>query len=253
MEYPFISCKCITAGRVHLLEEALYSFLHLDYPEDRCELVIVNDYPLQKLIFDHPRVNIINLDETFSTLGEKENFATKQCKGDIICQWDDDDVALPNHLLNVKKYFVEGTNLLHWGNGIFYNEPNITSLNFIGNSGIVYHRNAWKAIGEYPLENAGYDMTFIEHIHALGNIVIAYTPEEEASWLYMWGGRGYHCSGQGHDTPDRPNIIERHSVYLENQRLLGNIPTGDIILNPHWKYPYDELLVNFIKNKNNAG
>ncbi len=55
-----ISAKCITHGRVHLLEEALNSFLLQDDPEDT-ELVIVNDYSHQRLIFDHPRVKIYNL------------------------------------------------------------------------------------------------------------------------------------------------------------------------------------------------
>ena len=60
-ELPFISCKCITYGRTDLLVESLYSFLIQDYPKDKCELVIVNDYPLQKLHYPHPQVKIYNL------------------------------------------------------------------------------------------------------------------------------------------------------------------------------------------------
>ena len=52
-----------TYGRADMVEEALYSFLNQEY-EGESELVIVNDYPLQKLIFDHPKVRIINLDKT---------------------------------------------------------------------------------------------------------------------------------------------------------------------------------------------
>ena len=74
MKYPFISAKCITYGRVDTLEELIYSFLNQDY-EGWSELIIVNDYPLQTLIFDHPKVKIFNLKETFSTIGAKENFA----------------------------------------------------------------------------------------------------------------------------------------------------------------------------------
>ncbi len=88
-DLPFISCKCITYGRVEMLEESLNSFLKQDYPADRCELIIVNDYPLQTLKFDHPQVRVINVNQTFSTIGAKENFATGLCKGDIICQPSD--------------------------------------------------------------------------------------------------------------------------------------------------------------------
>ena len=246
MELPFISCKCITYGRVNMLEEALHSFLQQDYPGPK-ELVIVNDYPLQKLIFDHPEVRIVNLDETFTVIGNKENYATELCKGEIICQWDDDDVALPHHLSNVAKFFKPESNLLHWKTGVYYNEPNISDICWIGNSGIVFRKTAWKEIGGHPVENAGYDMTFIERLHNLGRdkVVIAEMPNEEASWFYMWGGRGYHMSGQGHDKPGKANAIQRHSLYVENLRSQGKIPTGDVVLNPNWKHDYCKKLKDY--------
>lgn len=58
-----LSCKMISYGRVEYLEESLQSFLNQDYDGEK-ELVIVNDYPEQKLIFDHPDVRIFNLDYT---------------------------------------------------------------------------------------------------------------------------------------------------------------------------------------------
>ena len=224
-----------------MLEEALHSFLKQDYPADKCELIIVNDYPLQELVFEHPQVKIVNLKQTFLTIGEKENFATELCSGDIICQWDDDDVALPNHLNNVAEQFTDDVNILHWKTGVFYNEPDITTIGWIGNSGIVFRKSAWKAIGGHPLENAGYDMTFIERLHKFGGRKFAEMPNEKASWFYMWGGRGYHMSGLGTDTPDRQNAIQRHSAHVEMLRKKGQIPTGVVKLSPRWKYDYQAL------------
>ena len=154
-----------------MLEESLYSFLQQDYPSK--ELIIVNDYPLQKLTYNHPEVKIVNLDKTFGTIGEKENFATELCNGDVICQWDDDDVALPNHLSNVAEQFTDDVNILHWKTGVYYNEPNITEVGWIGNSGIVFRKSAWKAVGGHPIENAGYDMTFVQTLHKYGGMKIA--------------------------------------------------------------------------------
>jgi hypothetical protein len=51
--------------------------------------------------------------KTFTTIGDKEQYATYMWRN-IICQWDDDDIALPNHLSNVNKYFTNETNILHW-------------------------------------------------------------------------------------------------------------------------------------------
>jgi glycosyltransferase involved in cell wall biosynthesis len=246
MNYPLISCKMITYGRVEFLEESLHSFLIQDYPGEK-ELVIVNDYPLQKLVFDHPQVRIYNLDETFKTIGDKENFATDLCRGEIICQWDDDDVAMPWHLKNVAKYFTDGVNILHWNPGVFYNNGNITDITWTGNSGIVFRKSAWKAIGGHPIENAGYDMTFVERLHKHGGVLFAAPPKHEASWFYMWGGRGYHMSGLGTDTNNKPNVIERHSAHVENLRVKGKIPTGDVQLNPHWKIDYQKQFEEYVR------
>ena len=246
MSYPLISCKMITYGRVEFLEESLHSFLLQDYPGEK-ELVIVNDYPLQKLKFDHPDVRIYNLDETFKTIGEKENYATELCRGEIICQWDDDDVAMPWHLRNVEKYFTNDVNILHWNPGVFYNNGKITDITWTGNSGIVFRKSAWKAIGGHPIENAGYDMTFIEQLNKYGGRLFAKPPKEEASWFYMWGGRGYHMSGLGTDTKDRANVIERHSTHVENLRRKGLIPTGDVQLNPHWEIDYQSQFNEYVR------
>jgi glycosyltransferase involved in cell wall biosynthesis len=242
-----ISCKMITYGRVEFLEESLHSFLLQDYAGEK-ELVIVNDYPLQKLIFDHPQVRIYNLDKTFETIGEKENYATELCKGDIICQWDDDDVAMPWHLRNVEKYFVEESDLLHWERGVFFNNSEITSISGLGNSGIVFSKKIWRQLGGHPIENAGYDMTFVIKIKNISrNIILASPPDNEVSWFYMWGGRGYHMSGMGTDTNDKENVIKRHSNHVESLRKQGKIPTGEIQLNPSWKRDYEKMLSDFLK------
>lgn len=253
-QLPFISCKCITYARVNLLEEAIASFLRQDYPKDRCELVIVNDYPLQKLrlAYDVPNIKIINLDETFPTIGEKENFAIEQCKGEIIAVWDDDDIAMSNHLSNIAKFWREDANLLHWQKGAFYNEPNITKLMSLGNSGIVYSKKAWETIGKSPIENAGGDMTLVVAIHNLGRdkVVLADPPDEEVSWFYRWGVPSeqlYHQSGQGTDVPGKPNIIQRHSAHIEKLRLQGFIPTGNVTLFPEWKHNYKQMLTKYIQ------
>jgi len=251
-QLPSISCKCITYGRVSFLEEALHSFLKQEYPGPK-ELIIVNDYPLQTLVFDHPEVKIYNLDKTFDTIGEKENFALSKCSGELIAVWDDDDIALPNHLDNIYKYFSPGANLLHWNKGVYFNEGNVTSLTAMGNSGIVYTKKVWESIGGHPLENAGYDATFTHRIHALGSTIFASPSDEDVSWFYMWGGRGYHMSGQGTDIPgNSQNVIKRHSNHIEKLRMNGKIPTGTVQLKPNWKLDYSSKLKEFIDRKSST-
>ena len=250
-----ISFKITTYGRVSTLEETLFSFLNQD-PEDLkdAECVIVNDYDQQILKFNHPKVKILNVRPSFKTIGEKENFAVEACTGDIIAVTDDDDIYLSNHLSNIKKYFVPGTDIMHW-KGAYYNEPNIMGLVGIGNSGMVYSKDAWKRFGKHPIMNAGGDSEFSKKIHAGGTIVEAFPPDDEVSAFYRWSVSGsdnngiYHQSGQGTDTPDRPSIIERHSAHIEMLRAAGRIPTGIIELKPHWKYDYSQILKDYVRNK----
>ena len=248
-----ISGKCTTYGRVEYLQEALYSFINQDNLEDS-QLVIVNDYPLQTLIFDHPNVKIFNLKETFKTIGEKDNFAIEQCDGDVIVTFDDDDIALPNHLNNVRKFLMPDTDLLRWGNAVYYNEPNITALTQVGNSGMIYTKNAWLKAGKHPIMNAGGDSVFSRTLEKIGNCDWGFPPDNEVSWFYRWGSiqnnkrNGiYHQSGKGDDLPGEEDIIKRHSDHIEYLRKRGKIPTGEIVLKPMWFENYSEMLKNYIK------
>ena len=243
-----ISCKCITYGRVDSLEESVESFLRQDYTGDH-ELVIVNDYPLQRLHFDHPRVRIYNLDFTFDSIGEKENFAVSACRHDTIAVWDDDDLALPNHLRNIDRYF-PGHDLLHWERGVFFKKGTIAALTGLGNSGIVYGKPLWRAVGGHAMENAGYDVTFVNRLRDHGARVTSATPPPaQASWFYSWGNGSYHMSGQGTDHDGRPNAVLRHSAHIEQLRRAGRVPTGDIELKPHWNQDYAALLTDYCRQQ----
>jgi hypothetical protein len=94
-------------------------------------------------------------------------------------------------------------------------------------------------------------MTFIERLHRHGGRLFATPPKEEASWFYMWGGRGYHMSGQGHDKPGQPNVIQRHSAHIENLRQQGKIPTGDVPLVPRFNHDYDQMVKDYVSRLHN--
>lgn len=251
-----ISWKCTTMARIGLLEETLFSFLNQKNLQD-CEMVIVNDYPLQTLIFEHPNVRIFNIKEPFKTIGEKENFTVEQCKGEIIAVTDDDDVYLSNHNDNIIKYFVPGTDIMHWY-GIYYNQPEISDIIFIGNSGMVYSKEAWLKVGKHPIMNGGGDTVFADKIHAIGNTIFANPPDDEKSAFYRWKVLDsqcvgvYHQSGQGFDVEGKPNVIQRHAHHIEQLRKEGYIPTGDIVLKPKWRIDYEQLLKKYLKNNKNG-
>ncbi len=69
-DHPAVNCICLTYGRPEVLEEAIESFLQQDYSGHK-ELIVLNDYAEQTLIFDHPEVRVINLPRRCRTVGEK--------------------------------------------------------------------------------------------------------------------------------------------------------------------------------------
>lgn len=97
MELPMISCICPTFNRIDKLEEMIACFLAQDY-KGKKELLILNDCPKQKLIFNHPEVRIWNHDTQFNSLCNKHRTVAALSSGDMITVWDDDDIKLPHAL-----------------------------------------------------------------------------------------------------------------------------------------------------------
>ena len=162
MGLPFISCQCLTYGRVTELEEAIMFFLNQDYPGPK-ELVIVNDLAEQTLVYDHPEVRIFNLKERFPTLGEKRNFAVEQCRGDFIVVYDDDDGYLPHHLslcarLALTWEVFSVNKCFYWTN---FKEIGV-SQNFM--SQWVYSKKSFQKAGGYIHVNSGEDQNFIKRL-----------------------------------------------------------------------------------------
>src|SRR5687767_5015623 len=105
MTLPSISCMCLTFGRPRfLLEESIFSFLVQDYAGEK-QLLVLNDFDRQHIVFDHPDVTVVNYPERFATVGDKRNAAVALCRHDLIAVWDDDDISLPHRLrVSVERY-----------------------------------------------------------------------------------------------------------------------------------------------------
>lgn len=88
-------CVC-TYGRPELLEETIFSFLQQTNTE--AEMIIVNDRHDQELVFNHPRVRIINSPTRFGSTGEKRKYSANLATTPWLMFWDDDDVILPWHI-----------------------------------------------------------------------------------------------------------------------------------------------------------
>ena len=92
---PLISCICVTRNRPNLLERAIMIFNLQSYINK--ELVIIyreDDFQTSSLLerFRNAGLVLIEVPKTQSlTLGQLRNLGIKQCNGELICCWDDDD------------------------------------------------------------------------------------------------------------------------------------------------------------------
>jgi len=98
---------CCTYRRPRLLEQAVSCFLAQEWDGEK-EMVIVNDEPEQKIVFDHPEVIIVNLPERVPHLAGKHNIAASMCTGDLLFPTDDDDLYGPRRIINAAEGLQDG-------------------------------------------------------------------------------------------------------------------------------------------------
>lgn len=95
MNWPKISWYCATWRRPALLNELVECFLRQDYAGEK-ELIILNDEPDQRLVFNHPEVKVFNWPHRIASLSGKLCIAASECTGEVLFPADDDDIYLPH-------------------------------------------------------------------------------------------------------------------------------------------------------------
>lgn len=231
---PLVSCICATYNRPpnhqHLLEEAIESFLRQTYPNK--ELLVINDAPGQELACDAPGVRIVNFPRRFATLGEKHNAGVALARGELIANWDDDDISLPWRLsLSVERlgeadYFNPGV-FWYMVRGDLHEQP---SRNY-GHNLSLLRRTAFDAVGGYPILQRGVDKAIKAALRANRDIRWAPGPdeaelgEEDLFYIYRWGVSPHHLSATSHE---------------DNWDRIGQRPVapGRFVLRPHWREDY---------------
>lgn len=238
---PPVSCICPTYGRVALLEEAIEAFLRQDYPGQK-ELIVLNDYDQQTLIFDHPEVRIINLPTRCHSLGEKYKMAASLASHDLLFVWHDDDIYLPHRLsysvaqLDPNIGFFKADKAWFGNHGVLSGpEQNL----FHGGS--CWRRDLFCQVQGYPHIDNGYDSEFEQLCRVAAPTAITVEPIQprDVYYLYRWGGTGsYHFSGLGTDGHAASRVVGYVAQQVANQ----TIPQGEIQLQPHWKSDYSALV-----------
>jgi len=99
-DLPNVSVVCITRDRRLFMPILKYSYMIQSYPEEKMEIVIVDDGddPIEDTLIGVPNVTYIRLTEK-KTIGEKRNIGVSKAMYDIIAFMDDDDVYPNNSII----------------------------------------------------------------------------------------------------------------------------------------------------------
>lgn len=246
---PAVSCICLTYARPELLEEAIYSFLQQDYSGPK-ELIIVNDYTEQTLLFDHSEVRVVNLPRRFRTVGEKMNAAVALASHDLLFVWDDDDIYLPHRIsfslehFEPKKGFFKPNKAWFWDNAVLHG-PTANVFHV----GSCWSRHLFDAVRGYAMEGTGYDLIFEQRLaqRFRGAITEYAIKPEDIYYLYRWSGTGsYHMSAFGDLRPGENVGHEEVGSFVQQRASRGEIRQGHIPLQPGWKTDYRQLVSSYI-------
>jgi len=99
-DLPCVSVVCVTKDRRIFMPILKYSYMVQSYPEEKMELVVVDDGDdsIEDTLFGVPNVVYVRLNEK-KTIGEKRNIGVSKCMYDVIAFMDDDDVYPNNSIL----------------------------------------------------------------------------------------------------------------------------------------------------------
>jgi hypothetical protein len=240
---------CLTFGRPQrILEEAVCSFLNQDYAGPK-ELLILNDFARQTLVFDHPQVTVVNLSERFASVGEKRNAAVALCRHDLLAVWDDDDIYLPHRLsFSVSHYdpqrrFFKANRAFSWNDGVL-SGPRTNQYHAAG----MWDRSLFDEVGGYRHIGSGEDTdieTRFKKVIGRGMNYGLIEPHE-IYYVYRWHGtQSYHLSGFGRDglgQSGNDKVLE----YVLRQLDRGVIRSGEIVLRPQWTLDYSQLVKDYL-------
>jgi len=194
-------------------------------------MVVINDSPDVKYIYDHPNVKIINTEFRFPSISKKLEWGYKQCQNNYIYRLDDDDLLGPNSLGIVKN----GVNIdadydiYRSDSHYFFVNNKFEKLSDNINNGNVYSKKYLDGI-KFPDKSGDEDVDITFHHNA--KIFTLKFP----TMIYRWGMNTYHISGWGKQSSD--------TILNNTDKLIRTKERGEIILNPHFKEDYYKQLIS---------
>jgi glycosyltransferase involved in cell wall biosynthesis len=213
-QLPLISCLTVTAGRLRFLKEAIRCYVDQTYPNRELVIVTSDGEAYRRAVsahvdeLDRSDIRLVAVDDPSSTLGRLRNISLAHARGDVICQWDDDDLYHPDRLsaqfeamsdgaggacfLNEHlQFFVEDKALVwvDWAVGTFLERRE----RLVPQSLMVYRDDRLMYPEAGPASRHGEDDAIRAEIYASVPVV-----ELPLGHLYLYRFHGHNTQGEAH-------------------------------------------------------
>jgi hypothetical protein len=239
-DLPGISCYCSTYGRpTALIENAIWCFLQQDYAGPK-ELVILNDFEQQELIFDHPEVRIVNHAQRIKPLGKKFNYNVSLCKYPLLAVWEDDDIFLKHRLSYSYARMRDG--VFHSNDAFIEHAPGeLGVMRNLFHSQHLFTKELFTRVGGYAEADRGsIDVTLMDALRKEVGEYSQDVPVDDLFYVYVWSGaNSFHGSGMG---ADNEAVSDSAAEYVVRQVKEGRVQTGKVYLQPKPRYDVYEYL-----------
>ncbi len=192
---PAISVITKFHFRTECLPEALESFLRQTLKNS--QMVIVNNNPKTKVVFEHPRVKIINMETEPESIYQVVEAGLRAADADWVTFLDDDDLAMPNYLASYLPY-LNGPfdRVIHERHG----QSGLSKFGQIANHGV---SNIHAVRRDFLLDSAitrpekrGAEWVAFDQDMVKGARLAHLIPRDDQIHIYRWGGVRRHMSAQ---------------------------------------------------------
>jgi glycosyltransferase involved in cell wall biosynthesis len=229
-----------TYARPEFLSEAIECFLRQTYTDS--ELVILNDWRGHTIHFDHSRVRIFNNDNPIrKSLGQVRNWLCEKAKGDIVTDWDDDDLYLPTHLesavsmLPLYRGQKFSKQRWQWKWAIQTSRMfRITPAGYLHTA--MMDRQAREKVGGYADKTRNSDAEFQHRLLTGGHLIGPQAMYHKPTFIQrLVTGREHVSTGPSRDESD----ADRHARIDQEAERLG--VTGAVHIQPCWRDDYVKM------------
>jgi glycosyltransferase involved in cell wall biosynthesis len=210
---PKISCLTVTLDRLVLLKESIQCYCRQTYPNR--ELIIVTDGTsrYRQAVSNYLRwlgrddIRLISVPQPGQTLGALRNVSLAAATGDIVCQWDDDDLNHPQRLerqfeqlttaraqaccFTDQLQFFFAERVLCWSDWRI-NDAGIMQL--IPGTMMAYRDKRFRYPETTTFAAAGEDSVLLSEIAAIGPV----TPLQDAGFLNLYSYHGKNVFSEVH-------------------------------------------------------